>query len=411
MLQVFPWPNVILHLDGDAFFASVIQAVNPSLRGKPIAVGKERGIATAFSYEAKRYGVRRGMRELEIKRICPDCLFLDSDYETYNLFSRRMFDIIKSFTPWVEEYSIDEAFADIKGLRRPLNMSYFEIGKKIKEKIENNLGITVSVGISLNKSLAKLASSSSKPSGLRIVDGPSIEKLLEKTPLINIWGIGTNTSAYLQKLGIKNALEFALKSENFIRSHLSKPFLEIWRELRGEKIYELNLTKKTTYQSITRSQTFKPPIANADSLWSRLIVHIEDAFQKARQLHYQVGRLTIFLKTQGFYYHVKEIKLLEKTVYPFLIKKQLRHAFEEIYQKGALYRTTGCTIYDLAETINTQPTLFNNDLLEKKIAKIYPLYETKKIDFGSKLFDKAQDKKEGIKPKLRLPFLSLSPTT
>ncbi len=411
MLQIFPWPQAILHLDGDAFFASVIQAVNPSLKGKPIAVGKERGIATAFSYEAKRCGVRRGMRESEIKKICPNCLFIDSNYETYGLFSRKMFDIIRSFTPWVEEYSIDEAFADIKGLRRPLNMNYFEIAKKIKEKIENNLGITVSVGVSVTKSLAKLASSSGKPSGLTIIDGRSIEKLLKKTPLIDIWGIGPNTSAYLQKLGIKDTLEFVSKPEKFIKSHLSKPFFEIWRELRGEKIYELNLNKKTSYQSITRSQTFKPPTSDIDTLWSKLINHVEEAFQKARQLHYQVGRMVIFLKTQGFYYHAKEIKLLEKTAYPYLIKKQLRKAFEGIYQEKVLYRTTGCTIYDLEETTTIQPTLFNNDSFERKIAKIYPLYEAEKIDFGTTLLDKTRNKKQDIKSRLCLPFLSFSPTT
>ena len=131
MLQIRPWPETILHIDGDAFFASVTQAVNPQLKNKPVVTGKERGIATAISYEAKKYGVHRGMRYGEIKKVCPNCIFIDSDYELYALFSHRMFEIIRQFSFVVEEYSIDEGFVDLKGLRKPLNMSYEEIGKKM----------------------------------------------------------------------------------------------------------------------------------------------------------------------------------------------------------------------------------------------------------------------------------------
>ena len=103
-------PKAIAHIDCDAFFASVEQAMNPALKGLPVITGKERGIASAMSYEAKRRGVTRGMRLFEVKRICPDAVILPSDYETYSLFSKRFYGILKRFTPDVEEYSIDEAF-------------------------------------------------------------------------------------------------------------------------------------------------------------------------------------------------------------------------------------------------------------------------------------------------------------
>jgi DNA polymerase-4/DNA polymerase V len=153
-LTVFDWHNAILHLDADAFFASVMQVVYPRLKGKPVVVGKERGIATACSYEAKKLGVKRGLRINEIKKIFPQVVIVDSDYEIYALFSQKIFSILRRFTPLVEEYSVDEGFADIKGLRRPLNMSYQEIGAAIKNEIETSLGLTVSVGISLTKFLA-----------------------------------------------------------------------------------------------------------------------------------------------------------------------------------------------------------------------------------------------------------------
>lgn len=405
MFQIRSWPNVILHLDGDAFFASVMQAVNPSLKGKPVITGRERGIATAISYEARKFGIPRAMRIAEIKKKFPQCIIVDSDYELYDLFAKKMFSILRSFTPYVEEYSIDEGFADIKGLRKPLNMSYEGIGKAIKEKIESSLGISVSVGISLTKSLAKLASSFWKPSGFTVIDGPSIESLLDKTPIGNVWGIGYNTTAYLQKLGIHTALQFALQPEELITSRLTKPFFEIWRELRGNKMYELNMSEKKSYQSITRSQTFHPPTNDFDIVWARLFHHIEDAFYTARNCQYQVKSLTIFLKTQEFKYHVSEIKLQESIAYPFLIRGIIKKAFEQLYQKNLLYRTTGCTLTQLQENATIQQSLFSqNAKLQEKVKKIYPLYEAKKVDFGSMFFDKPSVVKE--KKKMNLPMLS-----
>lgn len=410
MFQIRSWPNVILHLDGDAFFASVIQAVNPRLKGKPVVTGKERGIATAISYEAKQFGITRAMRLSEIKKICPQCIIVDSDYELYDLFSKKMFSVMRSFTPYVEEYSIDEAFADIKGLRRPLNMNYEEIGRAIKQKIESSLGITVSLGISLTKSLAKLASSFHKPSGFKAVDGPSIESLLKTVPVESVWGIGPNTAAYLRKLGIYTALQFALQSEEFIVNRLTKPFFEIWQELRGNKVYELDLEGKRSYKSITRSETFHPATNNPDMLWARLFHHIEDAFYTARNCHYQVKTLAIFLKTQDFNYHVSEIKLQESVSYPFLVRNIIKKAFEKIHQKKVLYRATGCTLRELQEASIIQPSLFSqNQELKEKVKKIYPLYEAKKIDFGSMFFDKQTVEENSSKGrKMTLPMISVS---
>lgn len=119
-------------------------------------------MATAVSYEAKAKGIKRGMLIHEIKKLCPDAVFINSDYEKYSLFSVRMFEILRRFSPQVEEYSIDEAFVDLTGLRRVYHCSYDEIGMRIKETIKKELGITVSVGISLTKVLAKVASKHKK---------------------------------------------------------------------------------------------------------------------------------------------------------------------------------------------------------------------------------------------------------
>ena len=123
------FPRAILHVDGDAFFVACEVAKNPALRGKPVVTGGERGIASAMSYEAKRRGITRAMRISEMKKICPDVIILPSDYETYSLYSMRMYAIVRRYTPAVEEYSIDECFADLTGLRRSLRMSYEEMAQ------------------------------------------------------------------------------------------------------------------------------------------------------------------------------------------------------------------------------------------------------------------------------------------
>lgn len=375
-------PN-ILHLDGDAFFVSVVQAINPALKGKPVVTGAERGIATAVSYEAKKYGVKRGMPIFEIKKRFPFCIVVNSDYEVYGRFSRRMFSILRSFSPAVEEYSIDEGFADLAGLQKPRE----ETGLAIKKTVETSLDISVSVGISLTKSLAKLASSSCKPSGFAIIDAASIEKLLKKTPIQDVWGIGKQTSERLQKQGIKTAYQFTKLPKQYILSQFSKPFFDIWRELHGEKIFEIQANAKTTYKSMVSSETVTPPTKDADILWNRILIHVENTFERARRFGYTVGKLSLFLKTQKFQYHTQDMKLEEPIAYPLLIRKQLKKTFDSIYKKNTLYRTTGCTIYDLIKKDAAQRSLFyENSAKEEKIKKIYPLIESGKVNFGNSIF-------------------------
>src|SRR6266704_1894990 len=117
-LTLHAFPRAILHVDGDAFFASCEQSRDPKLRGKPVITGKERGIVSSMSYEAKARGVTRAMKLSEVRKLCPDAIILPSDYETYSLYSQRMYEIVRRYTPEIEEYSIDECFADLTGMRR-----------------------------------------------------------------------------------------------------------------------------------------------------------------------------------------------------------------------------------------------------------------------------------------------------
>ena len=405
--MITSWPEVVLCLDGDAFFASVTQAVHPELKGKPVVTGYERGIATAVSYEARALGVTRGMRCWEIKKQFPTVVIAVSDYRIYHLFSEKMFSVMRKYSPCVEVYSVDEGFCDLKGMRRPLHMSYEQIGAAIKKEIEGSLGITISIGISVTKSLAKLAVNKNKPSGLTVVGGKDIDGLLSDTSIDKVWGIGGQTTAFLKKLNITTAYAFAKKPEGFIKQNFSKPYQEIWRELNGEMIYGINPDAKRVYKSITRSSTVTPATNDKDILWARLLAHIEDCFFKARNYNYAVKKIFIFLKDQGFHHHGFEIKLAEATSYPISIRRELKEGFDKIYKKNMMVRASGATIYEFSENTQKQASLFfGNSEMEAKAKSLYPMLENKKVDFGTSLFDSERLIKEKKEIKFSIPLLS-----
>lgn len=405
MFLVKDWPQAIVHIDGDAFFASVYQVTHPASKGKPVVVGKERGLATAVSYEAKRLGIERGTPIAKIKKDFPQVIVVESDYDTYLLFSLRIYQIIKKYSSMVERYSIDEFFVDIKGLRRFLNKSYWQIALSIKKEIETQTGLSVSVGLSVNKSLAKLASSFNKPSGFTIVDGLSIDNFLKKIPIGKVWGIGEQTESLLKKLGIKTAYDFAIKNEIFVKKYLTKPFFEIWQELQGRKIFELNIEEKNSYFSIVRSGSFLPT-NNKDFIFSRLISHIDEAFFQARKVGYTVGELTIFIKTKNFIYFKEKIKIKPKIEYPYLIHQLIKKTFNLIFKEKYQYRACGCLISDFEEKTIKQESLFSDFKKEAKAKKIYPLIEAKKVDFATILYQKEKPIFFNRK-KFKIPFINL----
>jgi DNA polymerase-4 len=202
--------RVIVHVDMDAFFASVEQRVNPALRGKPVVVcgGGRRAVAAAASYEARPYGIKSGMPLFEAKRRCPDLLCVTADIPKYVDASLRILHILRGFTPDVEVYSIDEAFLDVTG-----SLALFQgaerIVRLIKEKIKDDLGLTCSAGIAHNKLLAKLASAMHKPDGLQIIRPEDIPPLLEDLPVEEMWGIGPRLGTYLREMGIRTCGQLA----------------------------------------------------------------------------------------------------------------------------------------------------------------------------------------------------------
>lgn len=381
-LIISSWPQAILHLDADAFFASCEQAIHPELKGRPVITGKERGIVAAMSYEAKARGVQRGMRLFEVKKLCPDAVILPSDYETYSLFSVRMFELMRRFSPDVEEYSIDEAFVDLTGLRRSFHGSYETIAEKMRKAIETELGITVSVGVSLSKVLAKVGSKHKKPNGLTMIAGRDIHRYLQDLPIEKVWGIGPNTAAFLGKFGITSALDFARKDERFVQQHLSKPYQEIWHELNGRSVYPVVLESKSAYQSISKTRTFTPASLDETFVFAQLAKNLENACIKARRYKLAATRLVVFLRKQDFTSSGVEIKLIRPTAYPAELFGPLREGFNQAYCPRTLYRQTGVVLAGLIAESATQYGLFDDTAKIEKMARIYGIVDQLSEKFG-----------------------------
>jgi len=382
LFSLHSWPRAIAHIDGDAFFTSCEEAIHPELKGKALITGGERGIVACASYPAKKLGIKRGVPLHEARKICPGLIILPSDYETYSLFSRRMFSIMRRFTPDVEEYSIDEAFADITGMRRALRSSYEEIALNMKKEIERELGITVSVGLSITKVLAKVASKHQKPSGMTIIKGRDIAQYLRDLPVEKIWGIGFATTNYLAKMGIRYALEFAQLPEKKVRERFTKPGVEIWQELRGESVYPVTTEEKSSYASISKTKTFAPATSNAEYLFAHLMRNMESACIKARRHSLAPNKIAVFLKKNDFGTVGGEAKLSRPCNCPIEFSEIIRDLFDSCYSPTDIYRATGVVLIDLEPDTSVQYSLFDNPPQAEKIKDLYNVADELGQKFG-----------------------------
>jgi DNA polymerase-4 len=194
----------ILHVDLDAFYASVAVLKDPSLKGKPVIVGGTgaRGVVTSASYEARAYGVQSAMPSVRARRLCPEGIFLPPDFEAYRAHSNRFREVLLAHTPLVEPISLDEAFLDVGGATLLFGPPV-EIARKIRREVESEIGVTCSVGIAPVKFVAKLASDDCKPDGLLHVHAGEVPAFLEPLPVRRLWGVGEKTAGVLDRLAIR----------------------------------------------------------------------------------------------------------------------------------------------------------------------------------------------------------------
>ena len=213
----------IIHIDMDAFYASVEQRDNPEYRGKPLAVGHAgpRGVVSTASYEARRYGVRSAMPSVRAMRLCPQLIFVPGRMEVYKEVSRQIHEIFHDYTDLVEPLSLDEAFLDVTVNKKGIPLAV-DIAKEIKQRIRNELHLVASAGVSYNKFLAKVASDYRKPDGLCTIHPDQALDFIDRLPIEAFWGVGPVTARKMHRLGIHNGAQLRQCTLQMLKNHFGK---------------------------------------------------------------------------------------------------------------------------------------------------------------------------------------------
>lgn len=260
-------PRRIVHLDADAFFASVEQAADPRLRGRPVAVGGERrGVIASASYEARRLGVRTAMPTAQARRICPGLIVVPGDFEKYERFSAFVFSFARDFTPAVEVCSIDEGYADVSGHR---SKSAREIAEAIRREVRRVLRITLSEGVAANKLVAAVASKVRKPDALVEVPPGREREFLAPLPPAWLPGVGPKLAAELRRAGLRAIADVAATPPEQLELFAGAAAGEIWRMARGEDDRPV-IPDPPSRQSLSEQETF--PRDTADEHFLRAVL-------------------------------------------------------------------------------------------------------------------------------------------
>jgi len=290
----------ILHIDLDAFFASVEQASNPRLRGRPVIVGGDpdgRGVVSAASYEARKYGVHSAMPMAQAKRLCPDGLFLRGDFRKYSAASREIRRILRNYSPRVEVVSIDEAYLDLGGLRL-LFGAPVDIADRIRKEIEEKLHLSASMGLSTNKLVSKVASDCAKPGGLvRVIAGYE-DRFLAPLPIARLPGVGKKMEGRLNDLGIFTIGDLAGLDRRLIEKALGTGGLHLYDHAHGEG--SVTFREESTPSSISREITFDTDTADRDHLEGTLITLTERACKALREAGMSTRTVTLKLRYSDF---------------------------------------------------------------------------------------------------------------
>src|SRR5262250_453627 len=227
-------PRKIIHIDMDAFYASVEQRDNPELRGKPVAVGgsRERGVVAAASYEARKFGVHSAMPSITAKRKCPDLIFVKPRFDAYKAISLQIREIFAEYTPIIEPLSLDEAYLDVTENLKGIVLTT-KIAEEIRAKIRAETGLTASAGVSYNKFLAKLASDHRKPDGLFVITPKMGSAFVETLPIRKFHGVGPATARKMSGLGIETGLDLKGQTLEFLQQHFGKVSSYFYWAARG----------------------------------------------------------------------------------------------------------------------------------------------------------------------------------
>ena len=288
-----PRVKQIIHLDMDAFYASVEMLDNPAFRGQPVIVGgpKQRGVVSAASYEARKFGVHSALPMAVAMRLCPQGVFLPVRMSRYKEISDQIFEIFLRFTPLVEPLSIDEAFLDVTASIRLFGPAE-EIAKQIKTQVLNEIGLTVSAGVAPSKLVAKIASDLNKPDGLTVVPEGNVQNFLDPLPIEKLWGVGKITQRDLSLLNVKTIGDLSRLPKDLLRRRFGQQGLLLYFLSKG--IDDREVQPERIIKSIGREETFPEDILVKEKAGKQILILSQRVAKRLRR-HGKTGR-TITLK-------------------------------------------------------------------------------------------------------------------
>ncbi|UWY29152.1 DNA polymerase IV [Flavobacterium sp. TR2] len=288
-----PTYRKIIHIDMDAFYASVEQMDNPELRGKPVAVGgsENRGVVSAASYEARKFGVRSAISGVLAKKYCPEIIFVRPRFDRYKEISSKIHKIFHEYTDLVEPLSLDEAYLDVTKNKKG-NPSASILAQEIRARIFNEVGLTASAGISVNKFVAKIASDYNKPNGQKTVNPDEVETFLEDLPIRKFYGVGKVTTEKMYQLGIFTGTDLKSKSLEFLEKHFGKSGAFYYHVVRG--IHNSEVKSSRIAKSVAAEHTFDVNLSSEIFMMEQL-ERIAGSLEK-RLKRYNVSGKTITLK-------------------------------------------------------------------------------------------------------------------
>ena len=388
--------HVIALVDCDSFFVSCEQSVNPDLKGKPVCVMSGRGqCVISRSKEAKKLGIRMGMPYFQIEGQMKKAVFINANHELYCQISEKVMDVLKSFSPKVEIYSIDEAFVELTGLERLYKKNYLEIAQMIRQEVLDKVDIPVSIGVSSSKSLAKLASDKAKKAdeGGFLVGSRKIIPLLEKTSIDEIWGIGKNLSIMLRKHGILTAYELISQDDLWLNKQIGIRGLEMKHELLGEMVSPVSNEIKLP-KSIQKTSALAKFSSDKNYLKNSLNYHIHRACVKLRKINAKCKGVSIFLRTKDFKVYCEKKVLNVSTDFELEISDIVFELLEKMYNSNILYRSTGVILDTFVFNNEAQMSLFSDNVVDERKEKLSKCFDKLEQRFGKDIIQTGFIKKD-----------------
>jgi len=362
---------MIIHLDMDAFFASVEIRERPELAGLPVVVGgpsKSRGVVAAASYAARKFGIHSAMPMSQADRLCPALICLPSNIALYTSVSKQIHEIFNRYTPEIEPLSLDEAFLDVSGSLK-LFGSATEIAKRIKDDISRELRLVVSAGIAPNKFVAKIASDIEKPDGFVVVEDDEMQSFLDPLPVKRIWGVGKKTEQQLHNYGITTIKDLRTQSPRWLIERFGKQGEHIYRLANGLDKREVVSDAKA--KSISSESTFVEDISNKETLIAYLSHLTEQVAARLREKDRKGKTVNIKIRFQDFTTIVRSKTLAESTNQTEKIWQTVKSLFNTALPSGRVaVRLLGVGISGFANGTSSQGDLFSEDAKHDELDEV-----------------------------------------